>query len=533
MLKTDAIFGDGMILQRNSVVAVFGETDCNRVEVQWCGDTVCAEITQNRWIARIKTGEAAGPLSMSIKGINDSCSIAQETIDFKDILLGEVWLAGGQSNMELELKDSQGGEAVAAESDFEQIRFYNVPKCPMDDEELLACEAQTSWKRVRGEDCRYMSAVAYHFATMLYSSLKVPIGIVDCYWGGTSATCWAGEEIIRTIPEVKGYIDEWEEVIRSKSTEQFEMEMNDYNTSVDVWIKRADELKSNNPDISAVDISEIVGPYPWPPPRGKSSAFRPFGLHKTMISRVAPYTVKGFIYYQAEEDCDRGDYYSKLNSAVIKQWRQDFAMDGDGENIPFYITQLPMFISAGVQDDKKWCILREQQELTSKINKNVGIAVICDCGEYDNIHPINKKTPGYRLAEQVLDGVYHNDGGLHNFAVSKAYFDGNRCELTFEDTYGQLCYRETDGTELTGQKEDLLLENGELDSDILYGFEISNNERDFYAPQISVEGDTLILSGDEGCQITDVRYGWFNYGVVNLYSGKGIPLMPFWKKIKK
>jgi len=530
MLKTNAIFSDGMILQRNSIVAVFGETDCSRVEVKWCGETIIAQISQNRWIAKIKTGESKDSLSMSIKGITDSEGEKTESIMINDILLGEVWLAGGQSNMELELKDSQGGEAVAAKADYEQIRFYNVPKCPMEDEELLANEANTAWKRVRGEDCRYMSAVAYYFATKLYSSLKVPIGIIDCYWGGTSATCWAGEEIIRTIPEVKGYIDEWEEVIRSKSTEQFEREMNDYNTSVDDWIKKADELKNNNPDISAVDISEIVGPYPWPPPRGKSSAFRPFGLHKTMVSRVAPYTVKGFIYYQAEEDCDRGEYYSKLNSAVIQQWRQDFAIEGEGENMPFYLTQLPMFISAGVQDDKKWCILREQQELTSKINKNVGIAVICDCGEYDNIHPIDKKTPGYRLAGQVLDGVYHNENGLHNLILSKADFDGNRCELTFEDTYGQLCYRETDGNELTACKADIKLVDGSVKAGTIYGFEISSDGKDFYVPTIEVKGDHLILSGRAGENITDVRYGWFNYGVVNVYSGKGIPLMPFWKK---
>lgn len=557
MLKTNAVFGDGMILQRSSTVAVFGETDCDFVEVEWCSEIYTARIVQNRWIAKIKTGDAGENLSMRIKGKkNTGC---EEILEYSDILLGEVWLDGGQSNMELEIQNSLGGKEAIESADFDRIRYYKVPKYPVVDEGLLECEKYTSWKALKDGQFADMSAVAFHFATKLYEKLGVPVGMIDCYQGGTSATCWVSEEALKAVTEVTGYIKEWEDEINSKSDEQYAKEMDDYNASLERWQKTVDELKAQNPNIEMVDINQIAGPYPWPLPRGKASAFRPCGLHNSMILRVAPYTVKGFLYYQAEEDCDRADYYCKLNSAVIKQWRADWNVSNffaemvdykeDDNKLPFFLMQLPMFIGADAEDDKKWCVLREQQYLCSQINDNVGITVIADCGEFDNIHPLDKKTPGHRLAGRVLADVYGCRCSLHNLIFKDIQF-GNRCEksvneavggqavdeaecrLSFEGTDGKLFYRESDGKQLTALKENIPLENGNVPEGQILGFEISNNGRDFYKPDISVEDDQLILKGHENMPITDARYGWFNYGVVNVYNSDGMPLMPFWKKCK-
>ncbi len=542
MLQAAAIFKDGMILQRMSKIAVFGDTDCESVEVSWGDKSYIAKIEAGHFTAVIDTDDSRDVKTMIIRG--KAGGDKTNEIEIANILLGEVWLDGGQSNMELELQNSLNGMAVVEAADFDDIRFYKVPKYPTVDEGLIECEKSTAWRPLKGMQCADMSAVAYYFATKMYKELNVPIGIIDCYQGGTSSTCWVSEEMLKDIPEVQGYLNEWEAEINSKSDEQYAKEMDEYNASLNRWQTTVDELKAKDPDISMVDINEIAGPYPWPLPRGKASAFRPYGLHKSMISRVAPYTVKGFLYYQAEEDCDRADYYCKLNSAVIKQWRKDFTLpdvdcegadlnaDGAVDIKPFFLVQLPMYISAGAEDDKKWCVLRQQQYQCSLINENVGIAVISDCGEYDNIHPLNKMTPGYRLAERVLADVYGNICGLHNLVGAEFIAEKNVCELTFENTYDELCYRESDGETLTALKENRTLPQGEIEDGTVYGFEISSDGENFYKPKISVAGDKLILTGRAEENITDVRYGWFNYGVVNVYSKAGVPLMPFWKKVE-
>lgn len=532
MLKLAAIFKNGMILQRNSTVAIFGESDCDYVTAKFKEQDYKSDVIDGHFLIKVMTGEATDiscketrGSSMKIYGIKNGTVL--DEIVVKDILVGEVWLAGGQSNMELELKDSFNGEAVAKASDFSFIRFYNVPKCATMDDSLFEAEKNTAWKNVAGEDCKYMSAVAYYFATKLFENLNVPIGIIDCYWGGTSATCWVDRQALSDVDNVQGYIREWEEEINNKSDEQFAKEMDEYNSSLEAWQSRVDELKAKDPDVSWVDINLTAGPYPWPLPRGKASQFRPFGLHKTMIKRVAPYGIKGFIYYQAEEDGERAEYYSELNCAVIRQWREDFDIDGKLEAKPFYITQLPMFIANGAQDDKQWCVLRQQQELCTQINDNVGIAVISDCGEFDNIHPTDKMTPGYRLANQVLANTYNMENGLHNCKVSSVIFEERRCVLSFEKTYGGLAYKESDGRELTALKNTIMLTDGAQPSDRILGIEVSNDGKEFYSPSIEVDGDRLIVVGNNKGSISIVRYAYFNYGVANLYSLAGVPVMPF------
>jgi len=526
MLRTAAIFKNKMVLQRNSEVSVFGSTDCDLVEVIWNGVKSKADIDGGNWLAKIVTGDIAEGMSLTILGKKSNGEKEEIVID--DILLGDVWLAGGQSNMELELRNSFDGENVARKADFDYIRFYNVPKHPSVDAELFEFENNTCWNDVKGEACRYMSAVAFYFAKRIYEETKVPVGIIDCYWGGTSATCWVEQEALKDVPEVSEYLEEWNYICNSKTEEEDDNELAEYNDKVNKWIETEAEVKAKDPNAGVREVCAIAGDYPWPPPRGAKSPFRPFGLHKSMVSRIAPYTIKGIIYYQAEEDCERAAYYSKLNSAVIRQWRKDFG-GKKPEDIPFYITQLPMFISDGAEDDKSWCILREQQEKCAKDNDNTCIAVICDCGEYDNIHPIDKKTPGNRLAQQALINTYNMATGAANLSIKNGTF-GDRAVLTFDNTYGELCYKESNGVMLTANEELKVLKEGIVEEGVLWGFEISNDGINYYSPKIMYSDERLTFVGENGKIITDVRYGWFNYGVANVYSKKGNPLMPFWLK---
>lgn len=521
MLKAAAIFKNNMILQRNATVAIFGQTDCTSVIVNFCDKEYEADINNNSFIAYINTDDRSEALSLEIVG--NAAGGTSERITISNILLGEVWLAGGQSNMELELQNSENATSVMSKANYENIRFYNVPKCELVDEHLYECEENTSWRSVTSDKCQDMSAVGFYFAKKLYEKLQVPIGIIDCYWGGTSATCWCAPDKLEGVNEVRGYLNEWKQVCEAKSDETYDEELKAYYESVNTWQEKVDKLREENPDIEWVDINEIAGPYPWPMPRGRKSPYRPFGLHESMVSRIAPYKIKGAIYYQGEEDAERASYYDKLNMAVIKQWREDFA----NPDLPFFITQLPMFISSGEEDNRVWGQMRLQQEKCSLMDENVGMAVICDCGEFDNIHPVDKLTPGNRLAGQVLDKVYGILDGMQNMQAKDFVFDNNKCTICFNNVGESICYRHSDGKNLTAKGSDIAIADGAVEEGVIYGFEVVNSEGDRYKPSLEINGNVIGLIGNDGEEIVAVSYAMFNYGVANVYNAAGLPLMPF------
>lgn len=526
MISTAAIFGQGMILRRNSRVKIWGNTDREHIEVSFAGTTYIPEKKGSEWNTIITCGESREPQTMIISAWDDDLTEAKETLIYDDILLGEVWLAGGQSNMEFELQNSDDSEKIMSEADFDKIRFYNVPKKADIDDELLELEKSTRWVKTVGRQCAQMSAVAYHFAVKLYNELDVPIGIIGCNMGGTSATCWVDEEALSNIPEVKDYLDEWDYACNVKTDEEYEREMADYNAIADKWNETVEALPPLDPDKKWDIINDIAGQYPWPQPKGRTSMFRPFGLYEAMICRIAPYGISGVIFYQGEEDSSRAAYYDKLNTALIKKWRESFATDDcDAKTVPFILTQLPMYLEAGKADDKEWCLVREAQLKCQENNENVGIAIINDCGEYGNVHPTDKLTVGERLALVALDLKYDSDKGVKNCKVTEVSFDGNECLLKIDNIYDGLCYKESDGRKLTAKGK--LLEIGRGVTKGICGFEVLGKEGTYYTPQIQVDGNRIILTGIEADDLIEVRYSWFNYGVANVYSSAGVPLMPF------
>lgn len=492
MISVAEIFGNGMIFQRNKKIKIWGKTsDQKEVTVKFKEKEYVAHRNGQEWKVEIDECEAGGPYEMEIQ-------CGDENIKFQDILIGEVWLAGGQSNMELELKDSDNGIEEANNADYEEIRFYNVPKVAFIEE---GEEPKGNWEKAKGEITGTMSAVGYYFAKELYEKLGVPIGIIDCYWGGSSALTWIGEEISEEDEQVYASCQEFMKVINSKTDEQFDKEMKEYNDEWTAWDARVQKLRKENPDIQWEKINEKAGLCPWPQPMGRKSPYRPFGLHETMIMKVAPYTITGFIYYQGEEDWSRSAFYHKMNTMVIRQWRQDF----EDESLAFYITQLPMYMAKGDVDDKNWCVLRDEQMKTEKENDNVGLAVLIDCGEFDNIHPTDKKTPGYRLACQALGKTYGVIEKFDNMYIDKFKTLRNRIRINFKNTYGKI----------------------NIKGDQILGFEVSETGRAYYKADAILDGDSIILQCDKIDYIRCVRYAWTNYGTVNVYNKEWLPLAPF------
>lgn len=522
MLELASIFNDGMILQRNSRIRIWGNSDKEQVEVSFLSKVFRNSVTDGKWFVDLDTNDSRTAEIMIITEYENGQQTDSRIIT--DILFGEVWFAGGQSNMELELINSENGEEVVKESDYDEIRFFNVPKCACIDSEYFEAWKKTGWKKAKGEQCENVSAVAYFFAKKLYKELNVPVGIIDCYWGGTSATCWISEKYIDGIDEVKDYIEGWNSCCTSKSDEQYAKEMEAYEKDYNNWVSAVDGLREKNPLITWVEINEIAGPCPWPQPRGRKSPFRPFGLHETMVSKVAPYGIKGFIYYQAEEDSDKAEYYHKLNSAVIEQFRDDFSIEKDVKK-PFYITQLPMYQENGKLDDKVWCTLRQEQKKCADTIEEAYIASLIDLGEFDNIHPVNKKTPGTRLAERALNKTYHISEDIEYMECCKVDFKDTECILSFEYEYDGICVKNSEDT-LTGTIDEAVFMTENNVSQVK-GFEVSLNGIDFLRPIIKFENGQMHLSTEDNNKIKSVRYAWFNYGIANLYNSHKYPLLPF------
>lgn len=518
MLKVAPIFGDNMVLQRNKENYIWGKgVDGDVVEIDFLRRTYLADVENGIWKVKLAAVDAGGPYTMDI-----TCK--EEKLHFQNILIGEVWFAGGQSNMELELQNSDNGKAVSEQANRESIRFFNVPKLPYIDEDFEKKYEDTGWQIMKGRVCDTMSAVAFYFANKVYDSLRVPIGIIDCYWGGTSALSWVSEEMIQTEPAASAAFMDYQKQIESKSEEEYEAELAAFEKEVADWDAKADELRKVNPDILWSELCEKLGDNPWEPPMGKKSPYRPCGLHETMVMQVAPYGIRGFLYYQGESDETRSRFYGKLNSMVIRQWRKDF----EDEDLDFYLTQLPMFIADGAEDDKNWCIVREQQKQVTKDNKRTHMAVIIDCGEYDNIHPTDKTIPGERLALQVLGKTYGRIKEYNAMGIENVEYQDGKMIVHFHSTYG--------GIHLWRYKDQMTEENKAVvgwkerceKPEKIYGFEVSDDGEHYVEAEGEIISDEAIaLWSPELENPIHVRYAWSNFCVTNVYNNADLPLVPF------
>lgn len=498
MLRAAAVFSDHMVLQRNKKICVFGEGDTGReIAVTLGEDRVLTRCRDGRWTAYLPEREAQENLCMEI-------SDGQECIRFTDIAVGEVWLAGGQSNMELELKDAEGGKEILQNGDFPLVRFFYTPKQAYKAADFEKVERDSQWKRFGEQDAANWSAVGFYFAQELARRLHVTVGVIGCNWGGTSASCWMSREAILAREATRSYVEDYEnsEAIQKSEAEQIR-EYQEYQAYQEDWDKRAAAVYEKDPMMAFDKVQELIGPCRYPGPMNCANYTRPSGLYETMLKRVAPYTLGGFIYYQGESDDHRPQDYYALFTGLIEQWRQDW---GD-ERLPFLMVQLPMHRYQHDPDTKSWCIIRESQMRAFQMLRNTGIAVVIDCGQFHEIHPKNKKPVGERLALQALWGVYHVIAEKEAFGPiyrDFLYRDGGM-ELTFD--YAQ------DGFVCRGEE--------------ISGFELAGSDGVFREARAVFEGDRVFLHSPEVKEPVMARYLWTNYGEVTVFGANGLPMAPF------
>lgn len=503
------VFSNHMVLQRNKNIRVFGE--CERdteVVVKLIlsdGDEVVADavVTENEWCAYLPAQKAQTGCKVIVEAFKSGEMI--ENVTFEDVAIGEVWLAGGQSNMEFELKDCKGGKETLENDENPNVRFYYTPKNPYKTKEFYEAEEASTWQTFSKDNAANWSAVGYYFAKKLSRDLGgITIGVIGCNWGGTSASTWISKEALLEDKDLASYVEEYEEACKGKTVEEQEKAYDDYVAFHADWEPKCSKLYEENPGITWEEVQNILGPCQYPGPMNVKNPYRPAGLWECMLKRIIPYTLGGVIYYQGESDDHKPQMYYKLLTRLIYEWRVAFR---DLE-LPFIMTQLTMHQYGNDTDMKNWPIIREAQMNVHRTIKNTGIAVIIDKGEFNNIHPLDKKPVGERLELQALTYVY----GL----------------MDREEAYGPVyksCVCHKDYIELSFDYAG----NGFVikDSDEIIGFEIAGQNKEFVKADAKISSSKILVSSDKIKCPQYVRYLWTNYGEVNLFGKNGIPVAPF------
>ncbi|MBO4926438.1 MAG: hypothetical protein J5472_08145 [Clostridia bacterium] len=496
------LFGDGAVLCRDREIRLFGTAPEGAAVTAELRDRFgrvlgkdTAPAREGRFLLRLppQTAQEECTLTYACGGASVVC---------KDVVIGDVYLAGGQSNMELELQNADEGPGLIETHDLPLIRYFNVPKCARPGPETEQANRAARWQAVAPGKARDMSAVAYFFAMRLHRHLNVPVGIIDCYWGGTSVTCWLDEEALGRTAEGRRYMQEYDDRWAGKSMEDYLKEEGAFFSGLDEWAKKADQLKKAHPEYTSKEINAVIGPCPpWNPPVGEGSPFRPHGLFHTMMERLVPAALTGVLFYQGEEDTWRTQRYDLLLSSFILRLRELFECD----TLPFLNVQLPMWIDgAAEQDSMTWPPLRLAQQRVADQTARTGLAVLIDQGEFDNIHPTNKRVVGDRLFDCARRVVYGEDAPRAP-RVTEKYTENGVMHILLDQSVRD-----------RGQGEFLL--------------EIAGEDGIFCHADTVIDGRELFLSSPRVPRPVQARYAWRDYGVVRLFGENGLPLAPFWLK---
>lgn len=564
VLHVAAIFASHMVLQRNKPIAVFGalNADCAGLEVSaeirdFDGSVIVQahayaskEIKNgfSPWRVMLPAQPEGGPYTLRVTAGNDF-------IEYYDVLIGEVWLAGGQSNMELELRNSENAEEALESCADPLLRFYNVPKTGVINRNA---EHAASWQESSPENSGVMSAVAYYFARKLRDELDsdLPIGIIDCYIGGTSISCWMSEDALNSSESGRAYLARYEQAVAGKTQGQFDLEYSEWQSRSDTWNASIAAAREADPDVTWDTLTQQYGECPWPPPMTPTSQWRPTGPFHAMLERIVPYSLAGFLWYQGEEDEQYCDSYRELLGMMIGEWRALWS-----ESLPFLIVQLPQWIDKTVDesdgDPMLWPVLREAQWDAAQSIDNVFAICTMDCGEYNNIHPVDKRTPGERLGNCALHQVY----GMSRIPVYGPTVLGFRCD---EGGCVRLFFRYAHGLHFSGTTPDSFGDELAKSLPSLVrlpehsGFELAGadgvfhpayaaifvdcdiddlvnakvnvvdyNATEFGIPINSRSIGTITLATPKVPQPVMMRYAWRNWGPAPLFNDNNLPAHPF------
>ncbi|SOE22910.1 sialate O-acetylesterase [Spirosomataceae bacterium TFI 002] len=473
-IKLPSIFGDHMVLQQKQQNPVWGWANAGEViQVRINGQehkTIADQ--KGYWKITLRPIPVGGPYIMDIEGDNSK-------FYFEDVLVGEVWICSGQSNMAWSLKNTNSGELAVLTAKNPNIRLITVPRVGIDQPQN---DFEGSWEECNSETAKNFSAIGYFFGQNLEAALDVPIGLINNAWGGSAAEAWVNKEAITRDGKYKELLTRWSDIEKTY----------DYKSELKKWDENG--KKGNRPN----DL--LKGNH------------RPANIYNGVLHPTIGYGIKGVIWYQGESNAGRAYQYRDLFPLMIQNWRDEWQQG----NFPFYYVQLADFKEEKAEPgDSDWAELREAQTMTKSKLSNVEEAVIIDLGEGRDIHPRNKKTVADRLSRIALARDYQKDIIYAGPAYQSMKIEGDKIILTFNNV-GQGLYA-------FDQKEPI-------------GFAISGEDKNFkWADAKIISSNQIEVSHASINNPVAIRYAWADNPRCNMYNRDGLPMTPFrtdeWKGI--
>lgn len=497
MLKLAPIFTHHMVLQQHKNIVIFGTGTVGATVTVSIPERhisgMCKVMQNSTWRVTLPPCSQGTPCTLDVTD-------GQTSLHLDDVVFGEVWLAGGQSNMEYMVKDMVGGADALQTASSSGVRFFQVPRNTFQDETYTQDWQQACWELPSPETTATWSAVGFLAGRELAERLQVPIGIIGCNYGGSSVSCWLPEQDLESISAGSPYLEDFATAVTGKTAEEMIAAYDAYTEYQTAWTTRMEQCYAENPQIGWSEVLARCGENRWPGPMGIKSPYRPSGMYHTMLEPIAPYVMAGVFYYQGENDEHRPDTYAPLLRQLILRWRMVF----EQEKLPFVIVQLPMFAYEDTPENGAWSKLRDAQFRVTRQMRHTGLAVSLDCGELGNIHPADKRKVGHRVALQAGALAY----GLSPELANGPLYDG-----VMPIEHGFLVQFQY-GQGLVWQGEPCL-------------WELAGADRVYQPAKAELDGNAVRLTWDAEEPPLYARYAWRNYGAVTLYGKNGIPAAPF------
>lgn len=497
-ITLDSIFMDHMVIQREREIRIFGTgTAGEKIEISFAGEHGSGETKENgTWEVVLQSLKAGGPYDLEVKTEN-------ETIIVKDILIGDVYVAAGQSNMEFLFENTVNAEVERRQASQAAFRYYKVPQVEYRKDGKDYPEIpEEGWYECSPENVGKISGVAYYCMKELRNHTDVPIGVVGCHKGGTSASCWVSEETLKKDPETKQiYYDNYWNDIKDQTEEEEDQAIRQYQEILADYQKKVEEYQKKYPERSMSQLKHDVGHTPWPGPKGKKDYGRPCGLYETMFQKIRGMRYKAVLWYQGEEDTKAAPVYKTLLLNLIDNWRKDL----EDSELPFLIMQLPNY-----SDDKipfSWAVLREQQRQAVRESEHTYLICTLGCGEEFNIHPADKSEAGRRLGLMAAEVFYDAQVQGHAPELSNVTRTEDGYQLEFKYCYGKILSAKNSGNDL----------------------QISSDGQHFEKAEAETAQENLILKTEKDVKV--ICYDWENNPDVLFTGASGLPVIPFYYEI--
>jgi sialate O-acetylesterase len=499
-----AIIGDNMVLQRGIKIPIWGWADPEEtINITFQGKKFETKALQNgKWSLKLGSYAKGGPYEMQL-------SSAKNNITLKNILIGDVWLASGQSNMEFGIQTEKSGPTEIVNARDSMIRLFYVPMAfsimPRENMDAPASSRNGKWIVCSPEamaDTKFawhgFSAAGYYFAKEIRGHEKAPVGMIGSYKGGTPAQAWMSLEGLNQSPAFDTYINAHQKLVEDleNARKHYPKKFAEYQA----------KLKNTDQNSSAPK------PQAPQPPEGGFSA--PSNLFNAMIMPIIPFGIKGVIWYQGESNADKlpqAIEYRQLFPRLISDWRKNWSQG----NFPFLFVQLANYKKAARKPSEGvWAWLREAQLKTLGIQAT-GMAVITDIGDSADIHPTNKKDVGIRLSLAARKIAYTEQLVYSGPIFKRMKVKGNVIEISFDHVGAGLIGHRPGNDQTTPAIE------------TLKGFGIAGADGKFVWAEAHIEGDKVLVTAKGIENPVALRYNWADNPLGTLYNKEGLPASPF------